>query len=112
MGMYAMGIPAGLVIDKFGVRLGVFLGAIFLGGGYYPIRFGSSRLVELLDGPRADLIKAYDGGRDSLNVWMLSVASFFTGLGSCTAFSAAVKTCQQHESPHPRASRSYGHSYI
>ncbi|KAI9709201.1 MAG: hypothetical protein M1828_002540 [Chrysothrix sp. TS-e1954] len=74
MGMYAMGIPAGLVIDKFGVRLGVLLGAIFLGCGYYPMKY------------------AYDGGKNSLNVWVLSVASFFTGLGSCTAFSAAIKT--------------------
>lgn len=41
MGMYAMGIPAGLVIDRFGVRLGVLLGAIFLGTGYYPMKYGA-----------------------------------------------------------------------
>ena len=40
MGMYAMGIPAGLVIDRFGVRLGVFLGAVFLGCGYFPMKYG------------------------------------------------------------------------
>lgn len=40
VGMYASGIPAGLLIDKRGPRPAILLGAIALGTGYFPIRKG------------------------------------------------------------------------
>ena len=41
MGMYAMGIPAGILIDRKTPRWGVFFGAIALACGYFPIYRGT-----------------------------------------------------------------------
>lgn len=38
--MYASGIPLGVMVDKRGPRLAIFLGALALGLGYYPIHIG------------------------------------------------------------------------
>lgn len=40
VGMYASGIPIGLLIDRKGPRLAFLLGAAFLGSGYFPLRKG------------------------------------------------------------------------
>ncbi|PWY74454.1 MFS transporter, partial [Aspergillus heteromorphus CBS 117.55] len=74
LGMYASGIPLGLLTDAKGPRLTTFVGAIALGIGYYPIYL------------------AYTGGPGSLSIFFLSLFSFLTGFGSCSAFSASIKT--------------------
>ena len=40
LGMYATGIPAGMLIDSRGPRWGVAIGTILFGAGYYPIAKG------------------------------------------------------------------------
>ncbi|KAI9671685.1 MAG: hypothetical protein M1831_003213 [Alyxoria varia] len=75
MGMYAMGIPAGILIDRKTPRWGVTFGAIALACGYFPI------------------YRAYLGGPESgFPTAVLNFCAFLTGLGSCTSFSAAIKT--------------------
>lgn len=74
VGAYAMGIPAGILIDSRGPRIGVLLGAACIAAGYFPIH------------------TSYDKGPGSMSVATLSFLSFLTGTGSCTAFSAAIKT--------------------
>lgn len=71
--MYAMGIPAGLLIDSRGPRWGVLLGCIALACGYFPLH------------------TAYEKGAGSLSVGALCFFGFLTGVGSCSAFSAAIK---------------------
>jgi len=44
LGMYASGIPLGLLVDAKGPRPGVLIGAVLLGAGYYPIKRGNPRL--------------------------------------------------------------------
>ncbi|KAF2101819.1 putative MFS transporter [Rhizodiscina lignyota] len=73
MGMYAMGIPVGMLVDSRGPRPAVILGGICLGLGYFPLK------------------KAFDGGEGSMNIALLAFFSFVTGLGSCSAFSASIK---------------------
>ncbi|KNG86338.1 MFS transporter [Aspergillus nomiae NRRL 13137] len=65
LGMYASGVPLGLLTDTRGPRLTTFIGAVAL---------------------------AYEHGKGSLSVGVLSFFSFLTGLGSCSAFSASIKT--------------------
>ena len=40
LGMYATGIPAGMVIDAKGPRIGVAIGICLFAAGYYPIAKG------------------------------------------------------------------------
>ncbi len=40
LGMYASGIPLGLMVDSKGPRPGVLIGALALGSGYYLIHKG------------------------------------------------------------------------
>ena len=75
IGMYAMGIPGGMFIDSRGPRWGVLLGAVCLAAGYFPLR------------------SAYVGGAGSMGVPALCFFALLTGMGSCTAFSAALKVC-------------------
>ncbi|KAI9880115.1 MAG: hypothetical protein M1830_005360 [Pleopsidium flavum] len=74
LGMYASGIPVGLMVDSKGPRPGVLIGALALGSGYYLIH------------------KAYDNGPGSMGVPVICLFSFLTGMGSCSAFSASIKT--------------------
>ncbi|KAK5116526.1 hypothetical protein LTR85_009151 [Meristemomyces frigidus] len=73
IGMYAMGIPGGILIDAKGPRWGVMAGCISLACGYFPLR------------------SAYTNGPGSLGVPALCFFALLTGMGSCTAFSAAIK---------------------
>ena len=41
LGMYGMGIPAGLLIDRRGPKYGVAMGALALGFGYFPLHSGT-----------------------------------------------------------------------
>ncbi|GFF48820.1 hypothetical protein IFM47457_01454 [Aspergillus lentulus] len=82
LGMYASGIPLGLLTDARGPRLTTILGAITLGVGYYPI------------------YQAYVHGEGSLGVAMLSFFSFLTGFGSCSSFSASIKTAASNFPDH------------
>lgn len=40
LGMYASGIPVGMLVDAKGPRWGVALGIILFAAGYYPIAQG------------------------------------------------------------------------
>lgn len=70
--MYSLGVPVGMFVDRRGPRPFVFVGALLLVVGYFPLHM------------------AYD--RASGSVAVLCFFSFLTGLGSCMAFAAAVKT--------------------
>jgi len=72
-GMYASGIPIGLLVDKKGPRPGAIIGCVCLAAGYFPIKL------------------AYDGGPGSMTVAALCFFGFLTGCGSCASFSAAIK---------------------
>ncbi|KAL4992200.1 major facilitator superfamily domain-containing protein [Aspergillus falconensis] len=74
LGMYACGVPMGLLTDNHGPRLTTLIGAVSLGLGYFPLHL------------------AYNGGQGSMGVFFLSVFSFLTGFGSCSAFGASIKT--------------------
>jgi MFS family permease len=74
LGMYASGIPTGMMVDSKGPRWGVALGAVLFAAGYYPIA------------------QAYEAGPGAYNVGTLCVFSFFSGAGSASAFTAAIKT--------------------
>lgn len=73
IGMYAMGVPGGILIDSRGPRWGVALGCVCLALGYFSLK------------------TAYDGGPGSMGMPLLCLFSLTTGMGSCTAFSAAIK---------------------
>ncbi|OJJ59039.1 hypothetical protein ASPSYDRAFT_1177352 [Aspergillus sydowii CBS 593.65] len=68
LGMYACGIPMGLLTDNRGPRLTTLIGAVSLGVGYFPLHLGS------------------------MGVFFQSFFSFLTGFGSCSAFGASIKT--------------------
>jgi hypothetical protein len=70
--MYLLGIPVGMMVDAKGPRAAVIIGALLLGAGYFPLHI------------------AYDRG--SAPMPLLCLLSFFTGLGGCAAFAAAIKT--------------------
>lgn len=42
MGMYAAGIPVGIITDRKSPRLAALIGVLSLFAGYYPIRVGES----------------------------------------------------------------------
>ena len=44
MGMYASGIPIGLITDRVNPRLSAIIGMFALLLGYYPIKMGTSHL--------------------------------------------------------------------
>ncbi|KAL2872839.1 putative MFS transporter [Aspergillus lucknowensis] len=73
-GMYACGIPLGLVTDTRGPRLTTLIGAVALGLGYFPLHL------------------AYNGGQGSMAVFFMAFFSFLTGFGSSSAFGASIKT--------------------
>ena len=72
LGMYLLGIPVGMIVDSKGPLIAVTVGAFLLGAGYFPLHM------------------AYDRGSGSMP--LLCLFSFFTGLGGCAAFAAAIKT--------------------
>ncbi|KAG9249330.1 major facilitator superfamily domain-containing protein [Calycina marina] len=71
LGMYLMGVPTGLLVDRKGPRVAVIIGGLLLGIGYFPLH------------------QAYDKGFASVPV--LCMLSFFTGFGGCAAFAASIK---------------------
>lgn len=73
LGMYAVGIPAGALIDARGPRWGAILGGICLACGYFPLR------------------SAFLSAGEGYNVGLYCLFSFLTGVGSCSAFSSAIK---------------------
>ncbi|CEI65773.1 unnamed protein product [Fusarium venenatum] len=72
LGMYTLGMPIGAFIDYRGPRPAVLAGAILMLLGYFPLH------------------QAYHRGSGS--VPLMCVFSYMTGLGSCMAFAASVKT--------------------
>ncbi|KAJ5093644.1 hypothetical protein N7456_009505 [Penicillium angulare] len=73
LGMYAMGIPMGLLTDSKGPRLMILIGSVCLCLGYYPIYL------------------AYQHGEGSVPIIFLCFFAFLTGTGGCSAFGAAIK---------------------
>ncbi|KAK2875356.1 hypothetical protein FQN49_001674 [Arthroderma sp. PD_2] len=82
VGLYAVGIPIGYMVDTRGTRPGTLLGAVALFCGYFPIH------------------TAYAAGAGSTNVALLCFFSFLSGVGSCSAFSAAIKTAASNYPDH------------
>ncbi|KAF2199428.1 MFS general substrate transporter [Delitschia confertaspora ATCC 74209] len=74
LGMYASGIPIGMITDTKGPRLSALIGMVALAVGYFPIH------------------TAFERGPGSMNIALISLCSFMTGIGSCAAFSGALKT--------------------
>ncbi|KAK2746783.1 hypothetical protein FQN57_002825 [Myotisia sp. PD_48] len=74
VGVYATGFPLGYLVDSRGPRSGAFLGSITLFIGYFPIH------------------RAYAAGAGSMSVAFLCLFSFLSGMGSCSAFMASIKT--------------------
>lgn len=74
LGMYASGIPMGMITDRKSPRLAAIIGMFALFAGYYPIKL------------------AYDGGPGYMSITLISFCSFLSGVGSCAAFQAALKT--------------------
>ncbi|KAF2034140.1 MFS general substrate transporter [Setomelanomma holmii] len=74
LGMYASGIPMGIITDRKSPRLAAIIGMFCLLAGYYPIKL------------------AYDRGPGGMSVALISFCSFLSGVGSCAAFQAALKT--------------------
>ncbi|KND86880.1 putative membrane protein, partial [Tolypocladium ophioglossoides CBS 100239] len=72
LGMYSLGVPVGVVLDHRGPRPFVLVGAVLLVVGYFPLH------------------RAYASASGSVPA--LCFFSFLSGLGSCMAFAAAVKT--------------------
>lgn len=77
------------MVDSRGPRLGVGLGAVLLGLGYFAIYIGSSRCLSLY--PTLTFL-AFNSKPGTFNVATLCLFSFMTGCGSCAAFLAALKT--------------------
>jgi len=65
----------GMIIDTKGPRWGILIGAVCLACGYFP------------------LYSAFDKGPGSIPFGVLCLASFLTGMGSCSAFAGTIKTC-------------------
>ncbi|KAJ5776598.1 uncharacterized protein N7511_001609 [Penicillium nucicola] len=82
LGMYAMGIPMGLLTDARGPRLVTLVGSICLGLGYFPIYL------------------AYDHGEGSMPIIFLCLFTFLTGMGGCAAFGGAIKTAASNFPDH------------
>ncbi|KAF2467353.1 MFS general substrate transporter [Lindgomyces ingoldianus] len=74
IGMYASGIPMGLITDRKSPRLAAVIGMFALAIGYFPIH------------------TAFQKGAGSMSVALISFCSFLTGVGSCAAFQGALKT--------------------
>ncbi|KAF4591524.1 MFS transporter [Ophiocordyceps camponoti-floridani] len=72
LGVYSLGVPVGIILDRSGPRVFVLLGSALLAAGYFSLH------------------QAYDSGAGYVPA--LCFYSFVTGLGSCMAFAAAVKT--------------------
>ncbi|KAG6035665.1 hypothetical protein E4U41_005987 [Claviceps citrina] len=72
LGMYSLGVPVGMFVDRRGPRPFVLIGAVLLVAGYLPLQM------------------AYESASGS--VAALCLFSYLTGLGSCMSFAAAVKT--------------------
>lgn len=49
LGMYAFGIPSGMMVDAKGPRWGVSLGIILFAAGYYPIARGREWISPVFD---------------------------------------------------------------
>jgi hypothetical protein len=93
LGMYAMGIPMGLLTDARGPRLITLVGSILLALGYYPIYLGMQIWDDHI-GSRMFLLTsiAYQSGEGSVPIIFLCFFAFLTGTGGCSAFGGAIKT--------------------
>jgi MFS family permease len=89
LGMYASGIPCGMLVDARGPRVGVMLGALLFLGGYAPLAVAFRQAGDA--GAGAGGGQEGDFWGSGWGVLWLCVFSFLTGAGSCAAFTAAIK---------------------
>jgi MFS family permease len=73
IGMYASGIPFGILIDTKGPRWAILIGAVSLACGYFP------------------LYSAYQKGPESTSFGALCLYGFLAGMGGCSAFAGSIK---------------------
>ena len=83
LGMYASGIPVGLLVDTKGPKPSVFMGSMLIGAGYFGI------------------YKAHLGGQGSIALPWLCFFSALTGIGGAASFAGAIKTCNVNEAWSP-----------
>ncbi|OAX82082.1 hypothetical protein ACJ72_03568 [Emergomyces africanus] len=86
LGMYASGIPIGLLIDSKGPRPGIFIGIVALGVGYFQ--------------PVTDSSAAYVAGQGSMGVPALCFFMLLSGVGSGAGFSGAIKAAASNFPDH------------
>lgn len=89
LGMYATGIPSGMLVDARGARWGVAIGTVLFAAGYYPISKGGQQFS--IGTKMTDDDAAFDAGPGAYSIGSLCLFSFFTGAGSCSAFTASIK---------------------
>ncbi|OJD19854.1 hypothetical protein AJ78_00214 [Emergomyces pasteurianus Ep9510] len=82
LGMYASGIPIGLLVDSKGPRPGILIGIVALWLGYFPIH------------------RAYVSGHGSMSVPALCFFMLFSGVGSGAGFSGAIKAAASNFPDH------------
>ncbi|PHH70049.1 hypothetical protein CDD82_7381 [Ophiocordyceps australis] len=92
LGMYLLGVPVGIMVDRRGPRPFVLAGALLLFVGYFCLY--RAYHATSASGFGSFAIAASDSASDSSSRSILALAfcSFLSGLGSCMAFAAAVKT--------------------
>lgn len=74
LGMYAAGIPVGLLVDSKGPRPWAMMGGLAMGTGYFLLH------------------RAYETGPGSVGLPWLCVFAAVTGTGGAAAFAGAIKT--------------------
>lgn len=92
LGMYAMGIPMGLLTDARGPRLITLVGSILLVLGYYLIYLGIQVRIHYTEKCPCSQFAAYQSGEGSVPIIFLCFFAFLTGTGGCSAFGGAIKT--------------------
>ncbi|PHH58878.1 hypothetical protein CDD81_4184 [Ophiocordyceps australis] len=86
LGMYLLGVPVGVLVDRRGPRPFVLTGAMLLFVGYFCLYRAYQDTST--SGLRSSSVPA----SGSSSILALAFCSFLSGLGSCMAFAAAVKT--------------------
>ncbi|KKZ64156.1 hypothetical protein EMCG_01504 [[Emmonsia] crescens] len=89
LGMYASGIPVGLLVDAKGPKPGILIGIVALGVGYFPIH------------------RAYVSGQGSMGVPALCFFMLLSGVGSGAGFSGAIKAAASNFPDHRGTATSF-----
>lgn len=95
LGNYSLGIPIGMMVDKYGSRPGSTLGALCLGMGYFAL--WRCKCHDCVFQIESDGFAAYNTGADATTMSWLCLFSYLTGVGSLSAFLGSVKTGRQSD---------------